>query len=680
MAFEMKTKRTKVGILLISLIIFCRHAEALAEEAWVNLMEQADSAREQGEYKNAEILYNNALGEAKKFGAEGSRVGITLTGLACLLNYEGQYPRAEAMYKQALHIEEQTLEPSSPHLADCLNKFAVLLGLENKYAQAIDYAQKAIAIYAQTGQANSRKALLLKANLANLKSEMNAPDALSQLKQNLSDREKVFGPDDTDVAQSLNNLAGYYDRHGQYAEAEPLLRRSLQICIDKFGSDNQWTLVTMHNLAECLCSEKKYNEALPLLKEAMERREKILGYNHPDTIDSRTEYNSLQKLMATGSISKSIAGNSSVQEVAPNLPSTFVVWPRFYVSDLEPFTAGKAFAVQLDNGRKVLISCLHLFGPLGGLDQHINPQELPTRVMGVDLLSLDSSTIIGKAGKELLKSGQAMDLVKDGNYTGDLVAFDLPVDAPLGAIPIISNTPSIGTPVWLITVFADDNSNSPRLCSGKITSANGKCTEVSLDAPIKLQACSGAPVVNGQGELVGMLLGGYSSTPNKIILNPGEAIHARLLRELSDSGQFMVPSTNNQADVIDQRKVLWDLWHNKIQWAVHKQVFDWRFKDPHRVNVGYLEIGSYVQYEFLVGRDGQIKNIQLIHGTGNLTYDGLVRKSIEQLNGSALLSFPVGSERNNVKQVIRIDIKPGKNATEGWHKYNDNERKKSLPI
>jgi hypothetical protein len=37
---------------------------------------------------------------------------------------------------------------------------------------------------------------------------------------------KVLGPDHPDVAISLNNLASLYESQGQYAEAEPLQRRS----------------------------------------------------------------------------------------------------------------------------------------------------------------------------------------------------------------------------------------------------------------------------------------------------------------------------------------------------------------------------------------------------------------------------------------------------------------------
>ena len=39
--------------------------------------------------------------------------------------------------------------------------------------------------------------------------------------------EKALGPEHTNVAARLNNLAALYDAQGRYAEAEPLYQRAL---------------------------------------------------------------------------------------------------------------------------------------------------------------------------------------------------------------------------------------------------------------------------------------------------------------------------------------------------------------------------------------------------------------------------------------------------------------------
>ncbi|MHC4459738.1 MAG: tetratricopeptide repeat protein [Planctomycetota bacterium] len=47
-------------------------------------------------------------------------------------------------------------------------------------------------------------------------------EAESLLKRSLQVREKVLGSDHPKVATSLNNLGALYDSQGKYAEAEPL--------------------------------------------------------------------------------------------------------------------------------------------------------------------------------------------------------------------------------------------------------------------------------------------------------------------------------------------------------------------------------------------------------------------------------------------------------------------------
>ncbi|MGH7496213.1 MAG: tetratricopeptide repeat protein [bacterium] len=51
------------------------------------------------------------------------------------------------------------------------------------------------------------------------------------------------------VAADLNNLAGLLSNQGQYAAAEPLCRRSLEILEKSFGADHPNTRSARKNLA-----------------------------------------------------------------------------------------------------------------------------------------------------------------------------------------------------------------------------------------------------------------------------------------------------------------------------------------------------------------------------------------------------------------------------------------------
>ena len=68
-------------------------------------------------------------------------------------------------------------------------------------------------------------------------------------KRSLAIWEKALGPDHPDVATSLNNLAVLYHTQGQYAQAEPLYKRSLAIREKALGPDHPDVATSLNNLA-----------------------------------------------------------------------------------------------------------------------------------------------------------------------------------------------------------------------------------------------------------------------------------------------------------------------------------------------------------------------------------------------------------------------------------------------
>ena len=83
------------------------------------------------------------------------------------------------------------------------------------------------------------------------------------------------------MAISLNNLAGLYLDMGRYAEAEPLVRRSLEIGEKQLGRDHPDVAISLHNLAGLYRDMGRYAEAEPLYRRSLEIMEKQLGATTP---------------------------------------------------------------------------------------------------------------------------------------------------------------------------------------------------------------------------------------------------------------------------------------------------------------------------------------------------------------------------------------------------------------
>ena len=71
------------------------------------------------------------------------------------------------------------------------------------------------------------------------------------------------------MATSLNNLAGSMNAQGQYAEAEPLYQRALDIWEKALGPEHPHVAASLNNLAEFYRAQGQYAKAEPLYQRSL---------------------------------------------------------------------------------------------------------------------------------------------------------------------------------------------------------------------------------------------------------------------------------------------------------------------------------------------------------------------------------------------------------------------------
>ncbi|MCZ6448265.1 MAG: tetratricopeptide repeat protein, partial [Alphaproteobacteria bacterium] len=108
----------------------------------------------------------------------------------------------------------------------------------------------------------------------------NYPEAEKQLKAALKEA-KRYGPNDSRIATSLNDLALLYVTLGKYTEAERLHEQALTIWEKALGPDHPKVATALNNLAVLYNSQTRYGEAEPLYKRSLAIMEKALGPLHP---------------------------------------------------------------------------------------------------------------------------------------------------------------------------------------------------------------------------------------------------------------------------------------------------------------------------------------------------------------------------------------------------------------
>jgi hypothetical protein len=217
---------------------------------------------------------------------------------------------------------------------------------------------------------------------------------------------------------------------------------------------------------------------------------------------------------------------------APVVPDRFVLRPSFTTS-LGPVNAGAAFALKVGD-RTVLVTALHLLGPAGGLKAQVTADRLAEVVQSVGVRGAftDDRDPVAVASKVLPIEG-AHPMGDDAS--GDILVLEPEVKTGLDRLQVheapklapgslAAAAPAVGDPVWLA---ARIGSGETRVHAGKVVELNDKWLFYEFaSASLDLAGTNGAPVLNAEGKVVGIQLGGGVMDDGKLVgaANPWPAV------------------------------------------------------------------------------------------------------------------------------------------------------------
>ncbi|MBY0230232.1 MAG: serine protease [Gemmataceae bacterium] len=197
-----------------------------------------------------------------------------------------------------------------------------------------------------------------------------------------------------------------------------------------------------------------------------------------------------------------------VPQGPPPAPDRFVFSPRL-VTGVGETEAGTAFAAKLDGAdRPLIVTCLHIFGTTGGLPRDIPAGDLPRQVRKVGLSDRFTGAAIGEATQVIPLPGAKP--LGEPSDTGDIVALWAPAGAEVKAAPFARGAMPPGSPVWMVgRLPTDRGASAVRLHKARVEGMRDGLLTYRFEGPaIELRATSGAPVVDGDGAIVGIHVGG----------------------------------------------------------------------------------------------------------------------------------------------------------------------------
>ncbi len=224
---------------------------ALTASGWSNL---GNVRYLQGKFAEAETSHRRALAIREKvLGSGHPDTATSLNNLANVLFEQGKDERSsgaeqraraqageriqavsevEGLYRRALSIQERSLGPDHPQLANTLNNLAAMLDQQGKFTESEPLQRRALAIL-----------------------------------------EKGLGPLHPDTAATLTTLAVSLDRQGKLVESEQTYVRAVET--SRNAGNPRTLLLNTSRLGFSLAKRGRYREALPYYREAIDTLDQL---------------------------------------------------------------------------------------------------------------------------------------------------------------------------------------------------------------------------------------------------------------------------------------------------------------------------------------------------------------------------------------------------------------------
>eukprot|EP00924_Labyrinthula_sp_SR-Ha-C_P004142 augustus_masked-scaffold_3-processed-gene-15.16-mRNA-1 protein AED:0.11 eAED:0.12 QI:0/-1/0/1/-1/1/1/0/831 len=241
-----------------------------------------------GRFEEAKNYLKEALKLSKKFyGEKSDDFALRLNNLGALYSLLGKLDSALDFYVESLNIRKKLHGKKHASLAVCLNNISLLLSQKGRFSDAITCQKKALSIDKTAHGSRHIEVGTDLLNLGNLYSEIGKYEkALKILNESLEIHVEVYGEEHPFVATVYNNIAGVYSDKKDIQQAIQFQKKALAIDKKVYGETNIEVSTDLSNLATYLSMMKKYQnvdktkEALRYFFQALEIKRNIFGRDH----------------------------------------------------------------------------------------------------------------------------------------------------------------------------------------------------------------------------------------------------------------------------------------------------------------------------------------------------------------------------------------------------------------
>jgi len=214
----------------------------------------------QGQYTDAEELYREVLEIRSRRPGSRSRILFSKNGLGCALYGQGRYEEAEPLLREAYEGWQATLGTHSVHTLNALNNLARVVAALGRTEEAVDLL-KMVASIKEPALVRNPEVLQAKHTLGDkLLTLDRLAEAESVLKETLQLKSQVFGETDPTTLRTMATLAQTLQRQGHLEEAMTYYDRALRIAREKLGDNHRDTALYRDLQSTCRVQIEKKAE------------------------------------------------------------------------------------------------------------------------------------------------------------------------------------------------------------------------------------------------------------------------------------------------------------------------------------------------------------------------------------------------------------------------------------
>lgn len=272
----------RVPLLTVLLSLAFLPALVVAQDAsWEETMNAASTAAFQGRLTEAEKFYLTAVRKAEAFGLSDSRLATSLENLGMFYFANNRHAEGEFLLRRAYNVGEKAEGPAPFELERIRANLAGILQAEGKDREAEKLYLDAVEEGKKSGKEDLRLAESLEELGGFYEGRREFDEAEPLFKKALEIKRGILPSNDLNLTEPLARLTMLYQNAGEYSKAEPYMLKKLDIEERAFGPESINFAQGLNFLADLYRAEGKHAEAETTLKRVLSIHTKLDGPESP---------------------------------------------------------------------------------------------------------------------------------------------------------------------------------------------------------------------------------------------------------------------------------------------------------------------------------------------------------------------------------------------------------------